>query len=108
MGRLFKRSKPAASDDDAWSSEEEPFDRATTLASAQRQLAGGELDPAEQSYRKILAENSDDVDGLRGLGAVSEKKGFRQNAILIYNKLLAINPQDEEARARLKALMASA
>lgn len=107
MGSLFKKKAPSPPPGDGWAGEGEaaPYDRNASMETARRLFAQGNLDKAEAEYRKVLTDNGDDVEGLRGLAEVSEKKGFRQSAILVYNKLLAIDPNDAEAKQKLKALM---
>jgi Flp pilus assembly protein TadD len=81
------------------------FDRDETLARSRAQLAAGGLDEAEAGFKSILAENTNDSEGLHGLAAVFVAKGFRQQAILTCNRALAVNPDDAEARKLLAEVM---
>ncbi|MFQ6114275.1 MAG: tetratricopeptide repeat protein [bacterium] len=57
----------------------------------------GRLDEAEFAYRQALAFNENSVDALKGLGRIAYQKkdwpGYRK----WFNKVLKINPEDQEA-----------
>jgi len=106
MGSLFRKKAPREADGDGWSSEPEPtFQRGTVLQSAERDLEQGKLDDAEQGFRKMLGEDNDDIEGLHGLASVFKQKGYRQQAILTYNRLLSLDPGNEAAKQRLGEIM---
>jgi len=57
----------------------------------------GRLDEAEQLYRDVLAETSDDPDALHLLGVCHQQKGDTVGALELVSKAIAIKPEFPEA-----------
>jgi tetratricopeptide (TPR) repeat protein len=62
------------------------------------------LDQAETEYRDVLRRNLNHVEALIALGNVCQQKGQFRDAILAFNKLLSIDPQQVVAKEKLGEL----
>jgi tetratricopeptide (TPR) repeat protein len=64
----------------------------------------GNLDEAGNNFNEALKLNPQNVNALNGLAEVMLKRNNRAKAMEYYNKILQINPGDENARSKLDSL----
>lgn len=81
-----------------------PLNRADPVMQAWQAYQLGQLDQAEQLYRKVLQSDPRQRDALLGLAAIAQQRGALDVAAGLYQRVLKINPQDESAKAGLLML----
>ncbi|MDR3411848.1 MAG: tetratricopeptide repeat protein [Formivibrio sp.] len=64
----------------------------------------GDLIGAEKQYRRMLASDANNRDALLGLAAIAARQGQTTQSMQWYQRLLALNPQDQEAQTGLLLL----
>ncbi len=77
------------------------------LSRAYQALLAGDLNQAQEEYRKILRGDRNSRDALLGMAVIHERRGDAETAAGIYSRLLELDPNDGTAQARLTALGAS-
>lgn len=78
------------------------------LENAWNAYQAGDLNTAEQEYRRMLSIDPRNRDAQLGLAAIAVRRGKKAEAVVWYNKLLQLNPQDLDARTGLAAVDAGA
>ncbi|MGD9788654.1 MAG: tetratricopeptide repeat protein [Sulfuricellaceae bacterium] len=78
-----------------------------SLSRAYQALLAGDLNQAQEEYRKILRSDRNNRDALLGMAVIHERRGDAETAAGIYSRLLELDPNDGTAQARLTALGAS-
>ena len=71
-------------------------------------LVAGRWDDAAQHYNQALKANSEERDALLGLAYVAQQKGQRDDAQLLYRRVLRQEPSNAIASAALLALESAA
>lgn len=66
---------------------------------------GNDLDLAEQAFRGAIELNPDYSNALYGLGILLERRGRVGEALEYYNKVLRLNPDNTDIRAKINALL---
>jgi Tfp pilus assembly protein PilF len=74
------------------------------LSRAYQALLAGDLNQAQEEYRKILRGDRNSRDALLGMAVIHERRGDAETAAGIYSRLLELDPNDGTAQARLTAL----
>lgn len=70
-------------------------------------LQGRDIEAARVTYEKVLAIDQNNTDALTGLATYSARTGNPLQAERLFNQVLAIDPNDQAARAGLVALRTS-
>lgn len=74
------------------------------LTRAYQAMQAGNLNEAQDAYRKVLQADRNNRDALLGLAAIQERKGDADGAARLYQRLLALDPNDGAAQAGLTEL----
>lgn len=77
------------------------------LAAAYAALQAGQFEAAERWYRETLEIDARQPDALIGLAVVAERRGARAEAIALYRRALAVEPDQPVALAALAELSAA-
>lgn len=75
-----------------------------TLGKAYQSFLSGDTTTAQQLYRKVLQQESNNRDALLGMAAIALKQKQAGQAAAYYGKLLELDPADPEALAGLIGL----
>lgn len=66
---------------------------------------GNDLDLAEQAFRGSIEQNPSYSNALYGLGILLEGRGRLDEALECYNKVLRLNPDNADVRAKINAIL---
>lgn len=78
------------------------------LASAYQALMSGNDRAAQADYAKVLKQDANNRDALLGMAAIASRAGRVEEAGLLYQRLLELNPKDPAALAGLVAISGQA
>lgn len=75
------------------------------LLQAGKQAASGDLEGAEQTYRRALSQTPDSLEAMKGLAGVLLARGTNDEAEALLRQVLARDPADTDAHLRLAHLL---
>ena len=72
----------------------------SAVSTAAEHYRAGRLTEAESLYRAVLDKQPDNVDAIQGLAALSHQRGHPEEALALFRRAIALDPDSRVAAAR--------